>query len=335
MAALGQRRSGWRGLGLFWGIIIFVAAAGAALLQMLGPPAPGPVPSPTAAEAAPAVPASPPPAKPAENRIAAPDPALLEVSKAFPPAMLPRIAADGRTARAVYARPFDPADKRPRIGLVVTGLGMSDADSRSAIETLPGQVTLAFSPYASNPDALLELARGRGHEMLVSIPMEPQGYPLSDAGSHSLLTGAEPAQNRTNLEWALSRIQGYVGATGALDGMRGERFADQSGSLGQVVDELGRRGLLYVDPRPGAAKPAGNTPSRSVDVVVDDPPARAEIEGKLAALERIAREKGSALGLSGPLRPVTIERIAAWAKTLDEKGIALAPVTALMPARAK
>ncbi|MBV8915801.1 MAG: divergent polysaccharide deacetylase family protein, partial [Acetobacteraceae bacterium] len=267
MAGLGQRRSGWRGLGLFWGMIVCAAAIAAVVLQVLGPlpapapPAPAPLPQP-----GPATPATP-PARSPEGRIAAPDPGLLEISKAFPPAMLPRVGSDGRMARVVYARPFDRADKRPRIGLMVTGLGMSDADSRAAIDALPGPITLAFSPYASNPDPLLELARARGHELLVSIPMEPQGYPLNDAGSRSLLTGADPAQNRTNLEWALGRIQGYVGATGAFEGMRGERFGDQSGSLAQVLDELGRRGLLYVDPRPGAGKPStGNAPSRAVDI---------------------------------------------------------------------
>jgi uncharacterized protein len=250
--------------------------------------------------------------------------------------MLPRAAADGRIARVVYARPFDPADRRPRIGLVVTGLGMSDADSRNAIENLPGPVTLAFSPYANAPDPLIDLARAKGHETLISIPMEPQGYPLNDAGSRSLLTGADPAQNRQNLEWALSRIQGYVGATGAFEGMRGERFADQTSSLAQILEELGRRGLLYVDARPGRGPlQAAPLPTRDVDIVVDDPPARAEIEAKLAALERLAREKGSALGLAGPLRPVTIERIAAWARSLDEKGIALAPVSAMVEAPPK
>jgi len=331
MAALGQRRSGWRGLGLFWAMIFSLAAISTAVLQVLGPPPGPPAPAPRPATQAVPAPPSAPPARPPEGRIPGPDPALLEVSKAFPPAMLPRVAGDGRMARVVYARPFDRTDKRPRIALLVAGLGMSDADSRAALDALPGAVTLAFSPYASNPDPLLDLARARGHETLISIPMEPQGYPLNDAGSRSLLTGAEPAQNRTNLDWALSRVQGYVGATGAFEGMRGERFADQSGSLGRVLDELGRRGLLYVDPRPGPAKPVtGAAPSRAVDVVVDDPPARAEIEAKLAALERLAREKGSALGLAGPLRPVTVERIAAWAKSLDEKGIALAPVTALI-----
>jgi polysaccharide deacetylase 2 family uncharacterized protein YibQ len=208
---------------------------------------------------------------------------------------------------------------------------MSDADSKAAIQTLPGPISLAFNPYSPNPDALAQLSRSTGHEMLISLPLEPQGFPLNDAGSRSLLTGALPQQNATNLEWALGRIQGYVGATGALDGMRGERYAEQTVSWKAMLTELSRRGLLYVDPRPAKASDTlADVPGRSVDLVVDDPPARAEIEGKLAALERLARDKGSAIGLAGPLRPVTVERIAAWARGLDDRGIALVPVSALV-----
>ena len=121
---------------------------------------------------------------------------------------------------------------------------------------------------------------------------------------------------------------GYVGATGALDGMRGERFAGGADPYAMVQVTLASRGLLYVDPRPGAPRPA-HVAGRSVDIVVDDPPNRQEIETKLAALEQLAREKGSALGLAGPLRPVTVDRLAAWASGLDARGIALVPVSAL------
>lgn len=174
----------------------------------------------------------------------------------------------------------------------------------------------------------MEAARSRGHEVLASLPMEANGYPLNDAGPRSLLTGAAPAVNRENLEWALSRLQGYVGVTGASDGLRGERFAAQSSSFDLILDEVARRGLLYIDPRPGAPPP--RIAGRSVDLVVDDPSTRAEIEGKLAALERVAREHGSALGLAGPLRPVTVQRIAAWARDIEGRGFELVPVSALI-----
>lgn len=330
MAGAARRFNGWGTLGLFWVVLLLLLAAGAAALQLAGPPRMAPEiatehPAPLAETAAPA---TDPAAAPIGVPIAAPIAALLEPSKAFPPAVLPKAAADGRVARIVYARAFDQSDTRPRIALVMTGLGMSEADSRAAIQTLPGAVSLSFSPYAGNIEALLDLSRKAGHEMLVSVPLEPQGYPLNDAGSRSLLTGATPQQNAANLEWVLGRFAGYVGAIGALDGMRGERFAEQTSLLKVLQDDVTRRGLLYVDPRPGrTGKP--DAPVRGIDLVVDDPPARAEIEAKLAALERLAREKGSAVGLAGPLRPVTVERVAAWARSLSERGIALAPISAV------
>lgn len=319
------RLRGWRGLGAFWAAVLFVVGGLATTLEVLGPPratvtetiAPPPV-----RETAP---------EPKPGEIAAPVASMLEPSKAFPGSMLPKLGPAGQASRVMYARAATAAAGRPRIALLLIGLGPSANDSRAAMETLPGPISVAFSPYAGNTEPLQLLARRSGHEMLISIPMESLGFPLNDAGSHSLLTGAPPAQNATNLDWSLSRIQGYVGAVGALESMRGERFADQTSSWKVVLDELKRRGLLYVDPRPG--KPSdllAPVPGRAVDLIVDDPPARAEIEAKLAGLERIAREKGSALGLAGPLRPVTIERIAAWASGLGDRGIDLAPVSALV-----
>lgn len=302
--------------------MLALAAVVGVTLQSLGPsqPPPGATAQPAAVQ-----PQAPPVTW--NGRIAAPDPALLEMSKAFPPASLPRIASDGRLPRQVYRRPLTTAASRPRIALIVAGLGLSAAESRAAIDAMPGTVTLAFSAYTPNPEPLMEAARARGHEVLASLPMEADGYPLNDAGPRSLLTGSTPGENRDNLEWVLSRLQGYVGVTGASDGLRGERFAGQTSSMTLVLEELTRRGLLYVDPRPGAAPP--KVFGRAVDVVVDDPPSRAEIEAKLAALERLARERGSALGLAGPLRPVTVERIAAWARDAEARGFEIVPVSAL------
>ena len=262
-----------------------------------------------------------------DGRIAEPDPALLEPSRTFPGAGLPRIGANGRLPRLVYRRPAPPPDARPRIALLLDGVGLAAADSRAAIDRLPGAVSLAFSAYTPNPEALLEAARSRGHEILASVPMEADGFPWNDAGPRSLLTGNPPAANRDNLEWAMSRLQGYVGLTGASDGLRGERFADQASSFSIVPEEAARRGLLYVDPRPGAPAPPGS--GRTVDVVIDDPATRADIEAKLIALERLARDHGSALGLAGPLRPATVERIAAWAEDAGKRGYQLVPVSAL------
>jgi polysaccharide deacetylase 2 family uncharacterized protein YibQ len=210
--------------------------------------------------------------------------------------------------------------------MLVVGLGQSEADSKAAIDTLPGAVTLGFSPYSPNPDPLLSEAREHGHEYLVTLPMESQGYPLNDSGPHALLTGADPAVNDRNLEWVLSRMQGEVGLTGASDGLRGERFENATALMNPVLQQLQARGLLYVDPRPGAP----DAPRTAVvSMVVDDPPDRASIDAKLSQLEQQARDGQTMLGLVLTLRPVTVERVAAWARGLDGRGMTLLPVSAV------
>ncbi len=234
---------------------------------------------------------------------------------------------------AVYAAGFDSSNRRPRVGMVLAGVGLNQADSEAAIHALPGGITLAFSPYARDPAKLLAAARSSEHEYLMSIPLEPQGFPLNDPGRQALMTALSPEQNSAKLDWVLSRFAGYVGAVGAEGSLRGERFASLPEEMDPVLTELARRGLLYVDPRPGAA-PLPLVWSRTVDVVIDEPASAADIDDKLAQLARLAREKGNALGFAGAVRPVTTQRLAAWASGLAADRLALAPVSALVRAPA-
>jgi polysaccharide deacetylase 2 family uncharacterized protein YibQ len=204
--------------------------------------------------------------------------------------------------------------------------------SRLALETiaaLPPEVSLALSPYAPAPEPILAAARARGMETLVALPFEPQGWPLNDPGDRALLSGLPMAENLDRLFWALSRLGGQVGAVGALGPMLGERFAAQPGALEAVQRILASRGLLYVDPRPGAPSP-GFAWGVAADLVLDDPPGAAAIEARLAALERLAQQRGSALGYAGDATPVLVGRIAAWAEGLARRGAVLVPVSGLI-----
>jgi hypothetical protein len=105
--------------------------------------------------------------------------------------------------------------------------------------------------------------------------------------------------------------------------------------MAPVLDELARRGLLYVDPRPDSQVLHGNArpPRRGIDVVIDDPPVRVEIEAKLARLEQLAHDRGAAIGLVSTPLPVTTGRIAAWAATVSLRGLQLVPVSAVVVAQ--
>ena len=259
-----------------------------------------------------------------------PDPALQEPSGLGDGSFLPRMAGGLAPMRA-YAAGAPKLDARPRVAVLLADFTMREADSEEALRLLPAAVSFAVSPYASLPGALVEQARRRGHELLASLPMEPRGYPLDDPGDRALLTGAHPERNAAVLRWALSRTGGVVGATGALGALRGERFA-ASEQMGVMLEELGRRGLLYVDPRPDGklAAPPGAGPRRAVDLVLDEPAVRTEIDAKLAKLEQLARDRGSALGLISAPTPVAVERLVAWSVLLEQRGVVLVPVSALV-----
>ncbi|RAI60994.1 divergent polysaccharide deacetylase family protein [Roseicella frigidaeris] len=349
--ALRQALAGWRGLGLFWAVVLGLLVGGVGMLAWLGP-LPGHAPAaaseapatPEAPQAAAARAAGPEPVLDAASRgpvpgrpIPAADPALLENG---PYGRLPRVGPEGRSSIRAYGRGFDRQDTRPKVGLIVGGLGLNAAVSEEAIRRLPGAVALAFSPYAPRVELLLDQARAKGMEVLVALPLEPSGYPMNNPGDRALLTGLSAAENGDRLLWVLSRFTGYVGAVGALGPMRGERFAQLTDSLGTLQANLTGRGLLYIDPRPGAVRAPARAWGRGVDLVVDEPATRSEIERKLARLEALAREGGSALGYAGEASPVLVDRIAAWAGGIEGRGLVLAPVTAMLrrpeqdPARA-
>jgi uncharacterized protein len=102
-----------------------------------------------------------------------------------------------------------------------------------------------------------------------------------------------------------------------------------------VLDEASRRGLLFVDARIGQP-PSTRAWTRSVDVMIDDDPVdAATLDKRLDTLTHIALDKGSALGLVSVPRQLTLARVAAWSNTLVGKGLALAPVSALVLPPAK
>ncbi len=128
---------------------------------------------------------------------------------------LPIIGADGRTAAEAYARPFTP-NGRPKVSMVIGGLGLNAQTTRAAIETLPGEITLSFAPYAEGLQGWIDLARAHGHEVLLETPMEPADYPANDPGPYTLIAANRPEDTVRKLEWLMSRATGYFGLSNYL-----------------------------------------------------------------------------------------------------------------------
>jgi polysaccharide deacetylase 2 family uncharacterized protein YibQ len=257
------------------------------------------------------------------------DPRLLEKSRH---GMIP-VVSDGLKPFTVYAADADRAKaaKMPVVAIVVGGLGIGAAKTADAIMKLPPAVTLAFTPYGSDPTKLAERARAQRHEILLQIPMEPFDYPDNDPGPQTLLTTLAPEQNLDRFYWHLSRFQGYAGIANFM----GARFVVTDTVMQPIVREAAKRGLGYFDdglaPRSVAPSLAAAQamPFAKADVSIDAVPTAVEIDRALAKLEGLAKERGVAVGMASAL-PISIERISVWIKALEGHGIMLVPLTTAM-----
>ena len=258
------------------------------------------------------------------------DPRLLETSRH---GVIPKIAPDGVRPSELYSRPVKPQAGKPdapRIAIVIEGLGIGSNSTAEALAKLPAPITCAFAPYGTDLERWVNRARGEGHEVLLQVAMEPFDYPDNDPGPQTLLTSMSAEHNLDRLHWFLSRFQGYVGVTSLM----GARFTATDQALVPVLREIGKRGLIYFDPGTsprsvaGQASGAHNVAFARADAVLDAVPTAADIDKALARLEATARSRGTAIASASAL-PVTIDRIAQWAKTAEARGLLLVPVSAV------
>jgi polysaccharide deacetylase 2 family uncharacterized protein YibQ len=256
-----------------------------------------------------------------------PEPDMLEQSPQGP---LPIIAPDGRRPLDIYARPWSGA-RGARVAIVIGGLGLSQTGSQQAIQTLPPEVTLAFSPEGNSLLRWMQAARQDGHEVLMQIPLEPYDYPRVNPGRNTLTVDASPAATLENLHRAMGRITNYTGVMNYM----GARFTAEPEAMTTVIQDIAKRGLLYLDDGTSARSKAEGisaqqgAPFAAADLLIDASQDRGTILKKLDELERIARAKGTAIA-TGSAFDVTVEAVTSWANEAKARGIEIVPVSALV-----
>ena len=303
------------------------------VIQLLSADRPAPTPSaPPVAEVPPPVAVEPPPPPapaPVLRRalVPAPIPAMVE---AGPHGPLPKLGPLGQRPLQVYAHPFDVPTDRPLVAVLLTGLGLEAGEVGTALDRLPPEVSLAFSPYTPRLPEWVANVRERGHEVLLSLALEPIDFPRVDPGPFTLLASLPAAENQDRLSWVLSRAPGIVGVV-AEDG---GRFATSARAVLPVIETLHRRGLMVVDPRTVSgsltgriARDIGVARALGTAVMINEQNPRT-VDQRLFEAEAIARGGGAALVVATPT-PAVLDRLQRWTSLLPGRGVVLAPVTAI------
>jgi uncharacterized protein len=244
-----------------------------------------------------------------------------------PPRVPPPVAAQPAWLR--YAVPAPPIGNRPLVAIVLDDLGLDQARTAEAIR-LRGPLTMSFMTYASDLAEQTMAARRAGHELFLHVPMEAvNGH--ADPGPHALFTTLTHEQILERLRWGMGRFDGFVG----INNHMGSKFTADAQSMAPVMEELGARGLAFLDSRTSPASAgirlalAYGVPHAARDVFLDDDQTLLAIAKQLAMVEQTARHHGSAIAIGHPHDP-TIAALKAWLPLLESKGLALVPVSTVI-----
>lgn len=263
---------------------------------------------------------------------ATPNDALLEETDY---GRLPIKGPDGLRPMEQYARPWSGA-RGNRIAIVIGGLGLSQTGTQRAIQSLPGEITLAFAASGNSLQRWMQEARRDGHELLIQMPMEPIDYPDNDPGPLTLVTRDPPAENLRRLHQAMGQITNYTGVINYMGG----RYLSNADALEPVLRDIEQRGLLFLDDG-SSARTATETVAKAVDapyafadMTIDSQLDRQAILRKLDDLERVAQRKGTAIGVGSGFDE-TVDAVAQWVKEAQGRGVEIVGVASLVSDQAQ
>ncbi len=240
--------------------------------------------------------------------------------------------ADGRRGMILFqAPPLVPSgEKLPRLAIIVDDLGR-DLGALRQLLAIDLPLTLSILPGEAHARESAIAAHEGGREVLIHIPMEPQGYPAVNPGADALFVSASPDELRR-------RFQGYVAevpyAVGGNNHM-GSRFTEDVEGMAVVLEQLREAGLFFVDSRTTGASVAydlarrAGIPTAQRDIFLDNVQDEAKIGAEIHKLIRLARQRGRAIAICHP-HPTTLAALRRAVPELHAAGVELVPVSSLV-----
>lgn len=231
-----------------------------------------------------------------------------------------------------YKRPFQAVAGRPMVSIVVIDFGLSDLLSKSILDNMPPDITLALTPYASEPFKWAAAARAYGHEFWMMLPMQTKEYGgREDSGPSTLLLNSSEEENRKRLFSIMGLVSGYAGIVSQKDHV----FTPNADVNQPVMKQIFGRGLAFAESNP-------DVPALGLTLAMEDGYPYAQnnfwldgdlrpeaIDRALGEFELQATRKGKAIAFVRPY-PAVMNKVQDWAKGASERGIQIAPLSAMV-----
>ncbi len=243
----------------------------------------------------------------------------------------PRPSLPKRDREEASPPPSPPREKsRPKIALVIDDLGRNSHISRGLVD-LGFPVTLSILPLLPYAKSLAAEASLKGKEVILHLPMEPQGYPKVNPGEGALLLEMDEETLLRRLARDIESVPKIKGVSNHM----GSRFMEDSEKLRIIFSDLKRRGLFFLDSRTTPLTAGLQTAARvglqarERTLFVDHLLQEDAIRKNLDHLIQSSLSTGMAIGIGHP-HPMTIKLIQEMAPRMKEKGVEIVPLSVLI-----
>jgi polysaccharide deacetylase 2 family uncharacterized protein YibQ len=219
---------------------------------------------------------------------------------------------------------------RARVALVIDDLGADNHVSQELLQwDLP--LTLSILPFEPHSKSLALEAHQKGKEVILHLPMEPHTYPKTKPGKGAILHNMDTEKILDQLSKDIEAVPYIKGVSNHM----GSRLMEDPEKMRIILSELKRRGLYFLDSRTTPQTVGLQTAqalglaSTERDVFLDHV---VEEEAITQSLERLAQEaliRGRAIGVGHP-HPATLRALKRMVPKIQEKGIEIVPLSALL-----
>ena len=217
-----------------------------------------------------------------------------------------------------------------RVAIVIDDLGGQNGFFRDLLD-LNVPVTFSILPFTPLARNIAQQAFRKDREVILHLPMEPRGYPQVNPGEGALLY----AMRKEELLHQLARDIGAVPHATGVSNHMGSMLMEDPGRMKIILTELKRRGLFFLDSRT-TPQTTGFQVARALGMkaaektlFLDHSQEENHVREKMEELADISLSRGKAIGIGHP-HPSTIHALKEMLPGLQERGIEIVPLSALM-----
>lgn len=140
--------------------------------------------------------------------------------------------------------PAQAASTGFRAAIVIDDLGDNEHAVRRLLD-LPADLTFSILPRLDKSPEIAALLHDHQREILLHLPMEPQGYPWTSPGKGAILTTMSAEAIQQIIEEDLQRVPYIAGVNNHM----GSQLTSDTAKIGIVLTALRQHNLFFLDSR--------------------------------------------------------------------------------------